>query len=155
MAQLLPEPNGTGHLTSERATGDDYLGAALPFAAVSSKRLLILTAIDLVVFAALVAVLRWSGYAGPQLALIPTLIVVIGSKFFGNKKDEDSAFGHHAAVQFTFKALAISKMLTRWWQRTSRPTPTATALSSHWMRTGQRSSARTSNTGGRSYQISQ
>lgn len=74
---------------------DYYVGAALPFAAVSSKRLLILTAIDLVAFAALVALLHWSGYAGPQLALIPTLIVVVGAKFFGQKKDEDSAFGDH------------------------------------------------------------
>lgn len=122
MAQLSPEPYGTGQLTSESAPvkvlvmdqttseGDYYVGAGLPFAAVSSKRLLILTAIDLVAFAALVAFLHWSGYSGPQLALIPTLIVVVGAKFFGQKKDEDSAFGDHPAVQFTFKALTTGDL---------------------------------------------
>jgi hypothetical protein len=83
--------------------------AMFPFAAANSKRFLVLVAIDLVVFAVLVTFMTWSGHAGPQLALIPTLIAVTAAKFFGNKKDEDSTFGDHPAVQFTFKALATGE----------------------------------------------
>ena len=83
--------------------------AVFPFAAVTSKRFLVLVAIDLVIFAALIALMTWSGHAGPQLALIPTLVAVTAAKFFGNKKDEDSTFGDHPAVQFTFKALSTGE----------------------------------------------
>ena len=79
-----------------------------PLAAVNSKRFLFLVAVDLVVFAVLFAILRWSGQAGPHLALIPTLIAITATKFFGDKQDEDAAFGDHPAVQFTFKALATA-----------------------------------------------
>jgi hypothetical protein len=85
-------------------------GAVLPFAPTSSKRFLILIAIDLVMFAVLLAILLSSGHAGPHLSLIPTLIAVTATKFFGNKKDEDSTFGDHPAVQFTFKALATGEL---------------------------------------------
>lgn len=95
------------HINRER---DFYLVSAPPFAVVTSKGLLILVAAELVVGAALVAFLHWSEYAGPQLALIPTLIAVAGAKFFGSKKDADSAFGDHPAVQFTFKALATGDL---------------------------------------------
>ena len=84
--------------------------AAWPLAAMSSKRFLVLLAIDLVVFAVLFAILRWSGQTGPHLALIPTLIAVTAKKFFGDKQDEDAAFGSHPAVQFTFKALATGEL---------------------------------------------
>ncbi|MDJ0791297.1 MAG: ester cyclase [Acidimicrobiia bacterium] len=87
-----------------------HLVAASPFPVVSSKRLLILVAVELVVLAALVAFLHGSESAGPQLALIPTLIAVVGAKFFGSKKDKDSVFGDHPAVQFTFKALATGDL---------------------------------------------
>jgi len=87
-----------------------HSNAVFPFGAVTSKRFLVVVAIDLVIFAALIALMTWAGHAGPQLALIPTLIVVAGRKFFGRKKDEDSAFGDHPAVQFTFKALAAGDL---------------------------------------------
>jgi len=90
---------------------DDHHGnAVFPFAAVTSKRFLVLVAADLVIFAALIAFMTWSGHAGPHLALIPTLIAVTAAKFFGNKKAEDSIFGDHPAVQFTFKALATGEL---------------------------------------------
>ena len=89
-----------------RSKDNRYPDSVLPFPVVSSERLLLLVALELVVLAALVAFLHRSGHAGPQLALIPTLVAVVGAKFFGNKKDEDSAFGDHPAVEFTFKALA-------------------------------------------------
>jgi hypothetical protein len=85
-------------------------GALLPFAATSSERFLILVAIDLAIFAVLLAILLWSGHTGPQLSLIPTLVAVTATKFFGSKKDEDSTFGDHPAVQFTFKALATGEL---------------------------------------------
>ena len=85
-------------------------GALLPFAATSSERFLILVAIDLAIFAVLLAILLWSGHTGPQLSLIPTLVAVTATKFFGSKKDEDATFGDHPAVQFTFKALATGEL---------------------------------------------
>jgi hypothetical protein len=93
-----------------RSEDGQHNGAVLPFAATSSKRFLILVAIDLAMFAVLLAILLWSGHAGPHLSLIPTLIAVTATKFFGNKKDEDSTFGDHPAVQFTFKALATGEL---------------------------------------------
>jgi hypothetical protein len=84
--------------------------AAWPLAATNAKRFLFLVVIDLVVFAVLFAILRWSGHTGPHLSLIPTLIAITATKFFGDKKDEDAAFGNHPAVQFTFKALATGEL---------------------------------------------
>lgn len=84
--------------------------AVFPLAATTTKRFLLLVAVDLVVLAVLVTILRSSGHTGPHLALIPTLIVLTAKKFFGSKKDEDLAFGDHPAVRFTFEALATGEL---------------------------------------------
>ena len=93
-----------------RTKDGHHIGAVMPFAATSSKRFLVLVVVDLMVFAVVLAILLWSGHTGPQLSLIPTLVAVTAAKFFGDKKDEDSAFGDHPAVQFTFKALATGEL---------------------------------------------
>ena len=93
-----------------QALASDDTNVVFPLAAVTTKRFLLLVAIDVIVFAVLVAILRWSGHTGPHLALIPTLIAVTAKKFFGNKKDEDLAFGEHPAVRFTFTALATGEL---------------------------------------------
>jgi hypothetical protein len=81
----------------------------LPFMTTDSKRFMILIAFDLAVFAVLVVLTGLFGQGGPQLALIPTLIAVTATKFFGKKKDEDSVFGDHPAVAFTFDAFATGE----------------------------------------------
>jgi hypothetical protein len=57
---------------------------------------------------ALLAVVTWLVAAredGPQVALIPTLVTVVASRFFGKKKDdEDGALGEHPAVAFMLGA---------------------------------------------------
>jgi hypothetical protein len=88
---------------------DQRTDATLPFVASDPRRFLLLVAIDLALFAALIAFFQWSGHAGSQLALIPTLIAVTATKFFGKSKDEDSAFGDNPAVAFTFRALATGE----------------------------------------------
>jgi hypothetical protein len=92
-----------------RTTSSDQIGAALPFFVSDSRRFLLLVAVDLALFAALIAFFQWSGHAGTQLALVPTLIAVTATKYFGKSKDEESVFGNHPAVAFTFKAFATGE----------------------------------------------
>lgn len=89
--------------------GSHQLDAALPFFTTSPRRFVLLVAAELAVIAALATFLQWSGDTGPQLALIPTLIAITAKKFFGNKEDEDSVFGDHPAVAFTFGAFATGE----------------------------------------------
>jgi hypothetical protein len=85
------------------------VNALLPLTTTDSKRFMILIAFDLAVFAVLVVLTGRFGHGGPQLALIPTLIAVTATKFFGKSKDEDSVFGDHPAVAFTFEAFATGE----------------------------------------------
>jgi ketosteroid isomerase-like protein len=71
----------------------------------------VLIAAEVALVAAFVAWAATAGSDGPQIALIPTLIVVTTKRFFGKKDpDADAAFGEHPAVAFIFKAMATGQM---------------------------------------------
>jgi ketosteroid isomerase-like protein len=78
--------------------------ALFPDSSGNHRKLLIMIQVG-----ALIAVVVWLVAAredGPQVALIPTLVTVVASRFFGKKKDdEDGALGEHPAVRFMLGAL--------------------------------------------------
>jgi hypothetical protein len=94
---------------TRNASHHEFVGT-FPLVFLDARRFIMWVAIELAVVVALVAFLHWSGYSGPQLALIPTLIAITAKKFFGKSEDVDAAFGDHPAVAFTFKALATGEL---------------------------------------------
>jgi len=42
--------------------------------------------------------------------VIPTLVVVVSKKFFGNKEDDEGAIGEHPVVRFLFDALTTGNI---------------------------------------------
>jgi hypothetical protein len=104
------ERTGALSMDKTRNTSDHEFVETFPLVFLDTRRFIMWVAIELSVVVALVAFLQWSGYSGPQLALIPTLIAITAKKFFGKSKDVDAAFGDHPAVAFTFKALATGEL---------------------------------------------
>jgi hypothetical protein len=92
-----------------RDPGSHEFGETFPLVTLDARQFVMWVTIELALVVAVVALLQWSGYSGPQLALIPTLIAITAKKFFGKSEDGDAAFGDHPAVAFTFQALATGE----------------------------------------------